>query len=248
MSGHSKWHNIRLRKGRQDAERGKLFTRLAREIIMAAREGGGNPEANNRLRIAIEKAREHSMPQENIRRAIQRGTGELPGAAYEEVTYEGYGPGGVAVLVEASTDNRNRTVAELRTIFSKCGGKLGETGSVAWLFDSRSLITVPKDAASEEDVLAVALDAGAEDVQSEESTWNVIGPPEALADLRAALDRAGIPVQSAEVTRLPRTTVHLDGKEAQQMLRLMEQLEDHDDVQNVYANFDIEESVIVAYT
>ncbi|MBI3910347.1 MAG: YebC/PmpR family DNA-binding transcriptional regulator [Armatimonadetes bacterium] len=247
MSGHSKWHNIRLRKGRQDAERGKIFTRLAREIIIAAKEGGGNPDANTRLRLAIEKARENSMPQESIRRAIMRGTGELEGVSYEEMTYEGYGPGGVAVLVQAMTDNRNRTVAELRNIFSKAGGNLGESGCVAWLFNTKGLVSVPKDAAAEDDVLFVVLDLGAEDVRAEESTWDIICPPEALAAVREGLERAGIPIQAAEVTQLPSTTVNLAGKEAQQMLRLMEQLEDHDDVQNIYANFDIEESVLAAY-
>jgi YebC/PmpR family DNA-binding regulatory protein len=248
MSGHSKWHNIRLKKGKMDAERGKIFTKLAREIIIAAKEGGGNPDSNLRLRLAVQKARESSMPQENIKRAIQRGTGEVEGVNYEELTYEGYGPGGVAVMVEAVTDNRNRTVAEIRNLFSKNGGNLGESGCVAWTFDRRGLASVSKDAASEDDVMLAVLDAGADDVRSEEGTFDVVCAPEALPKVREALEAAGIPYLSAEVTLIPRSTVRLDGKEAQQMLRLMEQLEDHDDVQNVYANFDIEESVLAAYT
>lgn len=248
MSGHSKWHNIRLRKGKMDAERGKVFTRLARELIIAAKEGGGNPDGNVRLRLAMQKAREGSMPQENIRRAIQRGTGELEGANYEELTYEGYGPGGVAVLLEVVTDNRNRTVAEIRNIFSKGGGNLGESGCVAWMFDQKGLISVSKDAAAEDDVLTAALDAGAEDARTEETTFDVITAAEDFTKVRDSLAGAGIPHVSAEVTMMPRSTVPLDGKEAQQLLRLMEQLEEHDDVQNVYANFDIEESVLAAYS
>jgi YebC/PmpR family DNA-binding regulatory protein len=248
MSGHSKWHNIRLKKGKMDAERGKVFTRLAREIIIAAKEGGGSPESNARLRLAMQKARESSMPQDNIKRAIQRGTGELEGAAYEEVTYEGYGPGGVAVMVDAVTDNRNRTVAEVRNIFNKNGGHLGESGCVAWMFDQRGLISISKDAASEDDVLMAVLDAGADDVRTEEETLEVITAPENLSTARQALEAAGTPYLSADVTMIPRSTVRVDGKEAQQMIRLMEQLEDHDDIQNVYANFDIEESVLAAYS
>src|SRR5205823_3474328 len=242
MSGHSKWHNIRLKKGKVDAERGKVFTKLAREIIMAAKEGGANPDGNLRLRLAIQKARESSMPQDNIKRAIDRGSGQLEGANYEELTYEGYGPGGVAVMVNAVTDNRNRTVAELRNIFGKHGGNLGETGCVAWMFDQKGFLSVSKDAASEDDVMMAVLDAGAEDVRTEEETFDVITPPEALPAVRQALEAAAIPFLSAEVTMVPRSTVHLEGKEAQQMIRLMDALEDHDDVQNVYANFDIAES------
>jgi YebC/PmpR family DNA-binding regulatory protein len=248
MSGHSKWHNIRLKKGKMDAERGKTFTKLAREIIIAAKEGGGNPDGNPRLRLAIQKARENSMPAENIKRAVQRGSGELEGVNYEEVTYEGYGPGGVAVMVSAVTDNRNRTVAEIRNLFNRNGGNLGESGCVAWTFDQKGLLSVSKDAASEDDVLLVALDAGAEDVRTEQETFDVITAPESFSAVREALTTAGIPTLQAEVTMLPRSTVRLDGKEANQMLRLMEVLEDQDDVQNVYANFDIEESVLAAYS
>jgi YebC/PmpR family DNA-binding regulatory protein len=248
MSGHSKWHNIRLKKGKMDAERGKIFTKLAREIIISAKEGGGNPDSNLRLRLAIQKARENSMPQENIKRAIQRGTGEVEGVNYEELTYEGYGPGGVAVMVEAVTDNRNRTVAEIRNVFNKNGGNLGETGCVAWTFDRRGLASVSKDAASEDDVMMAVLDAGADDVRTEEETFDVLCAPEALPQVREALEASSIPYLAAEVTMIPRSTVRLEGKEAQQMLRLMEHLEEHDDVQNVFANFDIEESVLAAYS
>ena len=246
MSGHSKWHNIRLRKGKMDAERGKIFTRLAREIIVAAKEGGGNPDANARLRIAVQKARENSMPAENIKRAIQRGTGEIEGVHYEELTYEGYGPGGVAVLVETMTDNRNRTVSEIRSIFAKNGGSLGEQGCVAWLFDPKGLISVPRDRVDEDTVMMAALEAGAEDVRVEEETYDVITAPEDLSAVRQAVENAGIPFTLAEVSMLPKSTVELQGKEAQQMLRMMELLEDHDDVQHVYANFDIPESVMAA--
>jgi YebC/PmpR family DNA-binding regulatory protein len=248
MSGHSKWHNIRLKKGKMDAERGKVFTKLAREVIVAAKEGGGNPEANARLRLAIQKARDASMPQENIKRAIQRGTGELEGVNYEELTYEGYGPGGTAVMVDVLTDNKNRTVSEVRNVFSKAGGGLGESGCVAWIFDPKGLISVPRDGLDEDTVMMAALDAGAEDVRSEEETFDVITSPEDLPSVRQALTDAGIPFTLAEVTMLPKSTVELQGKEAQQMIRLMEQLEDHDDVQHVYANFDIAENVMAALT
>ena len=244
MSGHSKWHNIRLKKGKMDAERGKIFTRVSREIIMAARAGGGNPDANLRLRMAIQKARESSMPQDKIKNAIMRGTGELDGANYEETSYEGYGPGGVAVLVEAATDNRNRTVAELRNIFSKCGGNLGESGCVAWLFKPRGLISVVKDGKTEDQVMEAAIESGADDVKTEEETYDVYTAPEDFGAVRNAMEGGGFRIRSAEVTMEPSTTVRLEGKPAEQMIRLMEQLEDHDDVQNVYANFDIEESVI----
>jgi YebC/PmpR family DNA-binding regulatory protein len=246
MSGHSKWHNIRLKKGKMDQERGKAFTKLAREIIVAAKAGGGNPDGNVRLRIAIQKARENSMPAENIKRAIQRGTGELEGVNYDELTYEGYGPGGAAVMVDTLTDNRNRTVAELRNLFSKNGGSLGEQGCVAWIFDPKGILSVPKDKADEETVMMAALEAGAEDVRVEEETFDVITAPEDLPTVRQALEAATIPFTLAETTMLPKNSVELQGKEAQQMVRLMEGLEDHDDVQHVYANFDIPESVMAA--
>jgi YebC/PmpR family DNA-binding regulatory protein len=246
MAGHSKWANIRLRKGKQDAERGKAFTKLSREIIVAAKAGGGNPDANPRLRLAIQKARDASMPADTIKRNIQRGTGELEGVNYEEITYEGYGPGGVAVMVDILTDNRNRTVSEIRNIFSRAGGNMGESGCVAWIFDPKGLISVPKSVADEETVMMAALDAGAEDVRDEGETFDVITSPEEFVKVRDALAAAGVKFASAEVTMLPKSTVALQGKEAQQMLRLMENLEDHDDVQNVYANFDIPENVLAA--
>jgi YebC/PmpR family DNA-binding regulatory protein len=246
MSGHSKWHNIRLKKGKMDAERGKTFTKLAREIIVAAKAGGGNADANVRLRLAIQKARDASMPAENIKRAVQRGTGELEGIHYDELTYEGYGPGGAAVMVDTLTDNRNRTVAELRNLFTKNGGSLGEQGCVAWIFDPKGLISISKDAADEETVMMAALEAGAEDVRVEEETFDVVTAPEDLLAVRQAIENAGIPYTLAEATMLPKSTVELQGKEAQQMLRLMEMIEDHDDVQHVYSNFDIPASEMAA--
>jgi YebC/PmpR family DNA-binding regulatory protein len=244
MSGHSKWHNIRLRKGKQDAERGKTFTKLAREIIVAAKDGGGNPDVNMRLRMAVQKARDSSMPADNIKRAIQRGTGEIEGAIYDEVNYEGYGVGGVAVIVACLTDNRNRTVADVRSYFAKCGGNLGETGCVGWMFDSRGVVSVPKDGVDEDTVMMTAIDAGAEDVRTEEESIDVITKPEDVQNVRQALTNAGITVTSAEVTKLPQNTVTLNEKEASQVLRLVEMLEDHDDVQNVYANFDIPDEIL----
>ena len=246
VSGHSKWHNIRLRKGKQDAERGKTFTKVAREITVAAREGGGSPDTNVRLRLAIQKARDASMPADNIKRAIQRGTGEIEGAQYEEVNYEGYGPGGVAVMVSCLTDNRKRTVADVRAIFSRNGGSLGESGCVAWMFDSKGMVTVQKDAVDEDSLMMVALDAGAEDIRIEGDTYEVIAAPDDLPNLRQAMTDAGIRFVSAETTMLPKSTIRLEGKEATQVLRMMDQLEDHDDVQQVYANFDVPEEVLEA--
>jgi len=246
MSGHSKWRNIRLRKGKQDAERGKLFTKVAREIIVAAREGGGNPDTNLALRLAVQKGRDASMPADSIKRAIQRGTGEVEGAHYEEVSYEGYGPGGVAVMVSCLTDNKNRTVADLRNVFAKNGGNLGESGCVAWMFDTKGVTTVQKDGVDEDTLMLAALDAGAEDIRIEGDTYEVVARPDDLQNVRQALTDAGIEVVSAEITKLPKSTIKLEGKEAAQVLRLMDQLEDHDDVQQVYANFDIAEEVLEA--
>ncbi len=245
MSGHSKWHNIRLRKGKQDAVRSKLFTKIAREIIVAAREGGGNPDSNLRLRLVIQKARENSMPQDNIKRAIQRGTGEVEGANYEEVTYEGYGPAGVAVMVKCLTDNRNRTVAELRNIFSKSGGNLGESGCVSWMFESKGLVQIPASASDEDTVMMATMDAGAEDIRVEDDTIEVLCRPEDLPKVRDAITEAGIEFTSAEVTMLPMNTVKIDNsKEASQILRLMDALDDNDDVQQAYANFDIPDEIM----
>jgi len=245
MSGHSKWHNIRLRKGKQDAERGAKFTKLAREIIVAAKAGGGNPDANLRLRLAIQKARENSMPQDKIKNAIQRGTGEIEGASFEETTYEGYGPAGVAILVECATDNRNRTVADLRNIFNKNGGRLGENGSVAWMFDPpKGLIAVSDTVTDEDSLISVALEAGAEDVKKVDEGFEVYTAPGDLGRVVEALEAAGIKALSSEITMQPNNVVRVEGKEAQQTLRLMDLLEDHDDVQNVHANFDIPDEVL----
>jgi YebC/PmpR family DNA-binding regulatory protein len=247
MSGHSKWHNIRLRKGKQDAVRSKLFTKIAREVIVAAREGGGNADSNLRLKLAVQKARDNSMPADNIKRAIQRGTGEVEGANYDEITYEGYGPAGVAILVACLTDNRNRTVAELRNIFSKCGGNLGESGCVAWMFAQTGLIEIPGDKADEDAVMMATMDAGAEDIRVEGDTIEVLCKPADLQKVRDAVVEAGMEYTSAEVTMLPISTVRIEeSKDASQVLRLLDALDDNDDVQQVYANFDIPDELMQA--
>jgi len=245
MSGHSKWHNIRLQKGKADLERGKIFGKLSREITIAARQGGGSPDANARLRLAIEKARSSSMPADNIKRAIQKGTGELGGENYEEVTYEGYGPGGVAVLVEAATDNRNRTVADVRHLFSKYGGNLGENGSVGWQFSRKGVIAVPAEGAYDEDtVMEAALEAGAEDFTRSGDTYEITTPVESLEAVKEALVARGITVETAESELVPQASVQIEGDIARRMLKLMDALEDHDDVQRVAANFDIAENIL----
>jgi YebC/PmpR family DNA-binding regulatory protein len=247
MSGHSKWHNIRLRKGKQDAERGKTFTKLAKEIIIAAKNGGGNPDANMRLRTAIANARANSMPADNIKRAVQRGTGEIEGANYEELTYEGYAPGGVAVMVQCLTDNKQRTVADVRAIFSKNGGSLGTSGSVAYLFSPKGVIEIEAGKTTEETIMEVAIEGGAEDVQTlEDGGFEITTAPEDLNTVREAIEAAGVPVSSAEQTMVPASTIELHGKEANQVLRLVDMLEDHDDVQSVHANFDIPEDEMAA--
>lgn len=247
MSGHSKWHNIRLRKGAQDAKRGNLFTKLAKEIIMAAKAGGGNPDNNLRLRLSIQKARDHSMPNDNIKRSIQRGTGEIEGAAFEDITYEGYGPGGVAVLVEVATDNKNRTVANIRNIFTRNGGRMGESGSVAYRFRPVGLISVAKSSTDEDTLLGVVLDAGAEDVRTDdEENYEIVSQPEDFAAVRQAVETAGIAIVAAEYTMEPTDTVQLDAKDAPQMLRMMERLEDDEDVQNIHANFEMTDEVMEA--
>ncbi|RLA86668.1 MAG: YebC/PmpR family DNA-binding transcriptional regulator [Deltaproteobacteria bacterium] len=245
MAGHSKWAQIKRKKAATDAKRGKIFTKLIREITVAARLGGGNPENNPRLRAAIAAARAENMPKENIERAIKRGTGELDGGVnYEEITYEGYGPGGVAVLIEAMTDNRNRTIAEIRRIFSRCNGNLGESGCVSWMFEKKGLIVVEKGKVEEDTLMEVALEAGAEDIKEGEREYEVITSPQDFEEVKKALADRGIEYQMAEVTMYPQTVVKLEGKEAEQMLRLMEMLEDNDDVQRVYANFDIPEKAM----
>jgi YebC/PmpR family DNA-binding regulatory protein len=246
MSGHSKWHSIKHKKGALDAKRGKIFTKIIREISIAARLGGGDPNANPRLRTAVDKAKAVNMPADNIKRAIQKGTGELEGSSYEEITLEGYGPGGVAILVEGSTDNRNRTVSEIRHLFTKFGGNLGSVGSVAYLFRPRGVINVPRARISEDDLMALALDAGADDIQDAGESWEVSTPPEAFEKVKEALKKAGAGPDSADVGKYAQTSVSLEGPKAQQMLKLMEGLEDHEDVQNVWANFDISDKEMEA--
>jgi len=248
VSGHSKWHSIRHKKGAVDAKRGKLFSKLTRAIIVAAREGGPDPDNNLALQNAIEKARESSMPKDTIERAVARGAGtDADAEAYEQVTYEGYGPNGVAVLVEALTDNRNRTAADVRHIFAKNDGNLGTSGAVAWLFERNGVILVPADSADEDEVMLAAADAGAEDVSVEGSSYQITSAPEDVTSVRQALEQAGIQIESAEITMLPKTTVRIeDEAAARKLLRLMEALEENDDVQDVSANFDIPEGVLEA--
>jgi YebC/PmpR family DNA-binding regulatory protein len=246
MSGHSKWHSIKHKKGALDAKRGKLFTKFIKEITVAARSGGGDPEGNARLRKAIADAKAGNMPNDTIDRAIRRGTGEEAGVSYDEITYEGYGPGGVALMVQSMTDNRNRTVAEIRHIFSKNGGNLGENGSVGWMFEKKGYIVVDKAAKSEEELFELAIDAGADDLRDDEDTFEIITSPEAFDGVLTAIKKAGIEPQVAEVEMVPQNFVHLEGGDARQMLKLMEALEDHDDVQKVSANFDISEADMAA--
>lgn len=241
MSGHSKWHSIRHKKAAKDAKRGKLFTKLIKEITVAARLGGRDLTANPRLRTAVQTAREHSMPMENIERAIKRGTGELEGVNYEEVQYEGYGPGGVAILVQAMTDNRNRTVAEIRRLFEKAGGSLGATGCVAWMFKKRGVITANKNAVDEEQLMEVALEAGADDVSDTDDSFEVLTPPENFETVKAALEKANIPIASADVSLVPENTVRVTGPDALQAMKLLEALDDHDDVQSVASNADFDQ-------
>ncbi len=244
MSGHSKWSTIKRKKGALDAKRGKIFTKLIKEITVAARMGGGDPESNPRLRTAIAAAKAENMPKDNIERAIKKGTGELEGTQYEELTYEGYGPGGVAVLVEVLTDNKNRSIAEIRHIFSKHGGNLGENGCVSWMFDKKGLLVFSKDQVSEDDVMAVALEAGADDIKETEKEYEVIVEPSEFETVKEAFDKAGIPYLVAEISMVPQNTIALEGKDAEKMLKLMDALEDSDDVQNAYANFDISEAIM----
>lgn len=245
MSGHSKWATIKHKKAATDAKRGRIFTRLIREIAIAAR-GGGDPISNPRLRTAIAAAKNENMPNENIERAVLRGTGQLEGEQYEEVTFEGYGPGGVGMLVQVVTTNRNRVVGDIRHSMSKNGGNLAEAGAVNWMFHRKGEIVVPKELADEDKMLNIVLDAGADDLKDDGSTWYVVTPPEKFDTVREALVKAGITPSSAEMSMVPQNYVKLTGSQAQQMLRLVESLEEHDDVQHVYANFDIDESEIQA--
>lgn len=244
MSGHSKWSSIKHKKAATDAKRGKIFTKLIKEITIAARMGGGDPAANPRLRTAIAAAKNENMPKDNIERAIKKGTGELEGVSYEESIYEGYGPGGAAVLVESLTDNKNRAVADIRSIFNKSGGRLGENGCVAWMFEKKGYIAIENIAVNEDDLMETALDAGAEDIREDDSNFEVITAPEDFEAVKEAVDKASIPFIVAEITMLPQTTTNLVGKEAEQMVRLMEMLEDCEDVQKVYTNADIPEEIV----
>lgn len=243
MSGHSKWHTIKHKKGALDAKRGKIFTKLIREITVAARTGGsGDVNANPRLRKAVADAKAQNMPNDTIERAIKRGTGEIEGVNYEEITYEGYGIGGVAMLVETMTDNRNRTVAELRHLFSKNGGNLGEAGSVAWMFDKKGLIVVDKEAKTEEELFEIAIEAGADDLKDTGDVFEIYTSPENYHAVDEAIKAAGIEPQVSEISMIPQNYVKLEGDDAKKMLKLYEAIDDHDDVQKVYANFDIDES------
>ena len=246
MSGHSKWHTIKHKKGATDAKRGKAFTRIIKELTVAARAGGGDPHMNKRLRTIIADAKANNMPRENIERAIRRGTGEEPGVSYEEITYEGYGPGGVAMMIQSLTDNKNRTVGEIRFILGKYNGNLAAENSVAWMFNRKGQIVVEKANAEEEALLNAALEAGADDMNDDGSVWEIICAPEKFEAVRDAVKALGIEPAGAEVAMIPQNYVKLQGKEAQQMLRLFEAVDDHDDVQHVWANFDIEEKEIEA--
>jgi YebC/PmpR family DNA-binding regulatory protein len=246
MSGHSKWHTIKHKKGAADAKRGKIFTRIIKELTVAARNGGGDPNMNPRLRTIIAEAKANNMPRENIERAIRRGTGEEPGVSYEEITYEGYGPGGAALLIQSLTDNKNRTVGEIRHMLAKYNGNLAAENSVAWMFTRKGQVIVEKTKADEEKLLSVALDAGADDMNDDGSAWEIVSSPESFEAVRDAVKASGIEPAAAEIAMIPQNYVKLEGKEAQQMLKLMEALDDHDDVQHVWANFDIAEKEIEA--
>ncbi|NMC68442.1 MAG: YebC/PmpR family DNA-binding transcriptional regulator [Myxococcales bacterium] len=244
MSGHSRWSTIKHKKGAADAKRGKIFTKVIKELTVAARMGGGDPDANPRLRRALDEARSNNMPNDTVMRAIKRGTGELEGVNYEEVNYEGYGPGGVAILVETMTDSRNRTVSEIRHIFTRYAGNLGENGCVAWMFNERGVISVPKTAADEDKLMEAGLDAGIEEIVDQGDQWEVQTAPDKLDAVKKALAAAQIEIGEAKFEKIPTTTVRLEGKQAETMLKLYEALEDHDDVQHVWANFDIPDELM----
>jgi YebC/PmpR family DNA-binding regulatory protein len=246
MSGHSKWHTIKHKKGAADAKRGKIFTRIIKELTVAARAGGGDPDTNPRLRTIVAEAKANNMPSDNIKRAIRRGTGEEPGVSYEEAQYEGYGPGGAAVIVDVLTDNKNRTVGEIRHLLTKYGGNLAETNAVAWMFSKKGYIVVPKSKANEDTLMAAVLDAGGDDLRDDEDNWEVLSPVENFQAVLEAVKGLGIEPDAAEISMLPQNYLKLEGKQAQQMVRLMEALDEHDDVQHVWSNFDIEEKEIEA--
>jgi YebC/PmpR family DNA-binding regulatory protein len=246
MSGHSKWHTIKHKKGAADARRGKVFTRLIKELTVAARAGGGDPDMNPRLRTVIAEAKSSNMPAENIKRAIRRGTGEEAGVSYDEVTSEGYGPGGAALLVETLTDNTTRTVGEIRHLLSKYGGNLGEANSVGWMFEKKGQITVAKEKADEEALMGAVLDAGADDMRDDGSAWEIVSPPDAHQAVVAAIKALGVEPDTAEIAMLPQNYIKLEGRTAQQMLKLMDALEEHDDTRHVWSNFDVEEKEIEA--
>jgi YebC/PmpR family DNA-binding regulatory protein len=246
MSGHSKWSSIKHKKGAADAKRGKIFSRLIKEVTVAARLGGGDPSGNPRLRTAIQAAKAENMPKDNIERAVKKGTGELEGTSYDEVNYEGYGPGGVAMLIDCLTDNKNRTVADIKHLFDRHGGNLGEPGCVAWMFEKKGLIILEKDKVDEEVLLNMALEAGAEDVKDGETEFEVVMEPSDFEAVRTAFDTAGMTYTLAETSMIPQNTIKLEGKKANQMLNLMDALEDHEDISQVYANFDIPDEVLEA--
>ncbi len=244
MSGHSKWHSIRFKKAVVDAKRGKRFTKIIKEIIVAARMGGGDIDSNSRLRTAVRAAKDANMPKDNIERAIKRGTGELPGISYEDFIYEGYGPGGVAIYVEGSTDNKNRTAPEIRYIFSKYGGNLGESGCVGWMFTKKGLITISADATDEDTLTEIAIEAGAEDLSNDGDTFTITTEANDLESVRAVIEERGIKVLNSEISMIPNSTVKLEGKQAETLMKLLSALEEYDDVQKVSANFDIPDEVM----
>jgi YebC/PmpR family DNA-binding regulatory protein len=246
MSGHSKWSSIKHKKGAADAKRGKIFTKIIKEITVATRIGGGDPDGNPRLRTAIMGAKSKNMPVDNITRAIKKGTGELEGIQYEEHTYEGYGPGGAAIFLEAMTDNKNRTVSEIRAALGKAGGNLGENGCVGWMFEQKGLITVKTEAKSEDQLMELAIDAGADDLQTVDENYEITTAVESFEAVRKALEDAGVPMELAEITRIPQNTVSIDEKKGKALLKLMDILDDHDDIQKAYSNFDISDEVMAA--
>jgi YebC/PmpR family DNA-binding regulatory protein len=247
MSGHSKWATIKRKKAVTDSRRGKLFTQIIKEISIAAKAGGGDPSGNPRLRLAIEKAKANNMPADNVKRAIMKGTGELPGVSYEEAVYEGYGPSGVALIIEAVTDNKNRTVSEIRHLLERNGGKLGTANSVSWMFHKKGIIRTPKGAMSEDDMLSVSLDAGAEDLKTDGESFEITTAPDSFEAVKKAIEEKGVSVEEAEFQMIPENTVRVEGPDAEKVLKLMEAIEEHDDIQHVYANFDIDEKILASF-